>query len=292
MTTPNKGLTTPAYNSTSPTWDNPLNTNFGIIDTALGGTLSVALASSNVALSAANIQNLRVLLTGSLSANVQVSIPAGVGGFWIFSNGTSGAFSVTATSAGGGASVVLPQGYSSLVYSDGTNVGLADNGTSSLSAVPPGTWTGFAGPTPPSGYLLCDGTAYSRSTYSALYTAIGTTWGVGDGSTTFNVPDFRGVFLRGAGAGRNPSPRAVGSYEADSFAAHTHSITDPGHAHHSLGTVQGAGPGGSYPTWSSYNTAVYNIPSDTVTTGITGANSTGGAETVPKNYATLFIIKT
>ena len=287
MTTANKGLTQPAYNSSSPTWDVPLNANFGILDTALGSTLSVSLSSSNVNLTAAQVQNLRVLLSGILSANVQVSIPSTIGGFWVVSNTTTGAYSVTITSLGGGASVVVPQGYSSIVYSDGTNIGLADNGTASLSATPAGSLIQYGGAAAPSGWLLCDGTAISRTTYAPLFTAIGTAWGVGNGSTTFNVPDLRGAFLRGAGAGLNPVSRAVGSYEADGLGAHVHSITDPGHTHNvnqpTSYDPKGAGPYGAFdPAVGATSSA---------TTGIT-INSTGGVETIVKNFAALFIIKT
>lgn len=59
------------------------------------------------------------------------------------------------------------------------------------AGVPPGALFPFAGASAPSGYLLCDGAAVSRTTFADLFTAIGTLWGVGDGSTTFNVPDFR-----------------------------------------------------------------------------------------------------
>ena len=58
----------------------------------------------------------------------------------------------------------------------------------------------FAGTTAPTGYLLCDGSAISRTTYADLFTEIGTTYGAGDGSTTFNVPDTRGIFIQGAGS--------------------------------------------------------------------------------------------
>lgn len=61
-----------------------------------------------------------------------------------------------------------------------------------LAANPPGTLKEYAGLDTPSGYLLCYGQAISRTTYAALFAKIGTAWGVGDGSTTFNVPDFRG----------------------------------------------------------------------------------------------------
>ena len=57
--------------------------------------------------------------------------------------------------------------------------------------LPSGMLTPFAGATAPDGWLLSDGSAVNRTTYSALFTAIGTTYGAGDGSTTFNLPDLR-----------------------------------------------------------------------------------------------------
>jgi microcystin-dependent protein len=58
--------------------------------------------------------------------------------------------------------------------------------------VPTGAMTAYAGATAPAGWLLCDGSAVSRTTFSALFSVLGTTFGVGDGSTTFNLPDLRG----------------------------------------------------------------------------------------------------
>jgi microcystin-dependent protein len=68
--------------------------------------------------------------------------------------------------------------------------------------VPAGTLNAFAGASAPDGFLLCNGGAISRSIYSDLFAAIGTTYGAGDGSTTFNIPDLRGEFLRGLDGGR------------------------------------------------------------------------------------------
>lgn len=65
--------------------------------------------------------------------------------------------------------------------------------------MPPGIIMAYAGSSIPAGWLNCDGSAVSRSTYSDLFTAIGTTWGVGDGSTTFNLPDLRSATIRGVG---------------------------------------------------------------------------------------------
>lgn len=93
------------------------------------------------------------------------------------------------------------------------------------------------GSSTPTNTLVCDGTAVSRTTYASLYTAIGDTWGEGDGSTTFHLPDLRGRFLRGYDntAGRDPDKasrtadqtggatgNAVGSYQGDQFAQHSH----------------------------------------------------------------------
>ena len=68
---------------------------------------------------------------------------------------------------------------------------------------PVGTMLDFAGSSAPTGYLLCDGAAVSRTTYGSLFTAIGTAWGSGDGSTTFNVPDMRRRVAVGAGGARS-----------------------------------------------------------------------------------------
>jgi microcystin-dependent protein len=66
--------------------------------------------------------------------------------------------------------------------------------------VPSGVTFPYAGSVAPSGYLLCDGSAISRTTYSNLFAAISTSYGNGDGINTFNLPDFRYAFLRGAGS--------------------------------------------------------------------------------------------
>jgi len=89
----------------------------------------------------------------------------------------------------------------------------------------------FAMTSVPTGWLVCDGSAVSRTvTYSALFAAISTTWGTGDGSTTFNVPDLEGAFLRGTGSnathnmsdGNDFAGPSVGSFENDMFQDHTH----------------------------------------------------------------------
>ena len=81
----------------------------------------------------------------------------------------------------------------------------------SASGAAVGSISLFAGATIPEGYLLCDGAALSRTVYAELFSAIGTTWGNGDGSTTFNLPDFSGKFIRGTGG----NAAALGTVQAE-----------------------------------------------------------------------------
>lgn len=126
MATPNKALNTPARGSNVNTWDTPINSNFTILDTCLGGTLNVSITSANVTLSSSDSLNLRYSCSGALTGNRILIFPASVGGFWIISNGCSGAFTLSARS-GAGASIVIPQGGTSFVTSDGTTMQFADS---------------------------------------------------------------------------------------------------------------------------------------------------------------------
>ena len=72
----------------------------------------------------------------------------------------------------------------------------------------------YAGPEPPEGYLYCDGSAIGRETYSELFEAVGTLYGAGDGTETFNLPDARGVFFRGDGGENNA---AMGVRQGDAI---------------------------------------------------------------------------
>ena len=97
--------------------------------------------------------------------------------------------------------------------------------------VPIGTILDFAAATPPTGYLVCNGDAVPRSTYAALFAVIGTTWGSGDGSTTFNIPDFRGrtSIGSGTGTGGNATAHALASKGGDeALASHSHQASSSG----------------------------------------------------------------
>jgi len=181
--------------------------------------------------------------------------------------------------------------------------------------VPAGTVIYVAGAAVPTGYLAANGGTGNRTTHARLFAAIGTTYGAGDGSTTFGLPDLRGVFARGLDSGRGiDTGRVLGSFQDSANLAHAHGVTDPGHTHtgstnttgdhsHTLAnTPKGGGSepwnGGSGSDWNANTggtTGIDGAHSHTVsvnsnTTGIT-IQSNGGSESRPKNVALLACIK-
>lgn len=112
--------------------------------------------------------------------------------------------------------------------------------------VPIGAILAFGDYIAPDGWLLCDGHAVYRSEYPYLFQQIGTIYGVGDGSTTFNVPDFRGRTIVGSGAGLGLTNREVGVMFGNE--QHTLTITEiPPHTH----TVGRGNPSGSNPSFTA-----------------------------------------
>lgn len=144
---------------------------------------------------------------------------------------------------------------------------------SSVDAVPSGAVFYFAATTAPAGYLVCNGSTISRTTYAALFAVIGTTFGAGDGATTFRLPDLRGEFIRGWDAGRGAdSGRSFGSFQADEFKSHTHQQKRDDNS--GAQATSGGNPDGAY---------------GSLDIGPTGA--AGGSETRPRNIALLPCIK-
>ena len=183
---------------------------------------------------------------------------------------------------------------------------------------PAGAIMAFGGTNIPTGWLICDGSVVSRTTYANLFAVLGTAWGIGDGSATFNLPDMRGNFLRGVdnGAGNDPDTTdrtvnpnahfiggnvgntgdAVGSYQADQFAAHNHggtTVPTPGAQPQyimpaCIQVVSGyflnyspSGPPFSAPNFSAGATLASQLV----------IPSAGGSETRPKNVYVNYIIK-
>ena len=168
---------------------------------------------------------------------------------------------------------------------------------------PTGSITAFAAATgAPTSWLACDGTAISRTTYSALFVVIGTTWGVGDGSTTFNLPDLRGRTLAGVEAtatrlttananDSNITSTVVGSTGGDQY-PQLHNHTQDAHSHTEIATINSyicnsyvAGVNG----WIQLGHGIQNTNSVTAT----NQNAfTGGSGNVQPTAIIRYIIKT
>lgn len=169
-------------------------------------------------------------------------------------------------------------------------------------ALPAGLIFPYAGTVAPSGYLDCDGTAVSRTTYAALFSAISTTYGVGDGSTTFNLPDTRGVFLRGAGTQTISAINYTGTQgttEGDQIQGHRHSVSDPGHTHNYNTSTNSAGSpvititaAGTITNAYGTLSAVTGLTVTNPTTDTTNGTPRTGSETRPANITVKYIIST
>jgi len=162
------------------------------------------------------------------------------------------------------------------------------------NAGPVGHVAAYAGNVAPLGYFECNGAQVSRTTYVKLFAVCGVFYGAGDGSTTFNLPDLRGYFLRGwSDTSGIDTGRIIGSTQADLVGP----IIDPGHTHidsghsHSYDKATGVSPqtGSSTNCFISNASATTGISTAVISTNFTGIS--GGTETRPKNVAMMYIIK-
>jgi microcystin-dependent protein len=119
--------------------------------------------------------------------------------------------------------------------------------------IPTGVVWPFGGTVAPSGFLMCDGSAVSRSTYAALFAEIGTTFGAGDGSTTFNLPKIPGRTIIGAGSGAGLTTRALGATGGEE--SHALTAAENGPHNHSVIQTNPVALDDSTGTGSYYNSA-------------------------------------
>jgi microcystin-dependent protein len=143
----------------------------------------------------------------------------------------------------------------------------------------------YAGSTAPADWLQMNGAAVSRTTYASLFAVIGTTYGVGNGSTTFNIPEARGEFPRFLDSSRGiDAARALGSAQAAAIETHEHNN----------------GVASQYQTAFVYDAVTTGIPGSATAWHDVNAGSathqgttsaTGGTETRPRNIAFMGIIK-
>jgi microcystin-dependent protein len=348
-------------------WGNTTNYNLGtLLEQAIAGVENVAISGTSYTLTTGSgvtdqARNAVINLTGTLSANCDVIVPS-VDKVYTIRNSTTGGFSVVVKTAAG-SGVTVGNGFTQQLYCDATNVVAAgapfNNATNTLSAnliattinvsgnstltgdvavggsltqggglvMPTGAMLEYAGSAAPTGWLLCNGAAISRTVYATLFAVLGTAYGAGDGSTTFNLPDRRGKFgvgvdgtyTRGStggstttsSAGSHSHTGATGSTtltEAQ-IPSHTHtgttsSVGDHQHGYFApTGTLGGgiAGSAGGYNITGNATTGA-GAHSHTFTTNATGGGtghnhtiSSDGAHThtvTPPYLASNFIIKT
>lgn len=279
------------YNENSTTWGIRLNNNFDKIDDMVNGwstkdlsnQAGIYVLTSNDG--ATDEQSLRgIRFTGSLAANLTIRIPS-VTSYHCYWNDTTGGFNLL-VGPQGGTPITIKPGQRMLFLCDGSQcidvmnaiagdlkvegtlianggfsiggsgvLGISNGGTGANSAIgstmPPGTICAFGYAGTIAGWLDCDGSAVSRTTYATLFGLIGTTWGAGDTTSTFNVPDFRGRALIGDGTGSGLTARVIGqssgtethTMTASELVAHTHTGTTAGHStdHVHTGTTDAGG---------------------------------------------------
>lgn len=175
------------------------------------GITQITMTSGSIVMSSLQAAKDRIIITGALTANVNLIFPAWIKS-WVVYNNCTGNFSITCKTAAGTGIAVIP-GLASRLFCDGVNITDETYNTNNDMV---GMVAAFAMNSAPEGWLIANGSAVSRVTYARLFSRLGTLYGAGDGSTTFNLPDARGVVLRGAdlGSGRD-SGRVFGSYQPD-----------------------------------------------------------------------------
>lgn len=239
-------------------WGTTTNTNWTLIEQAVAGVVTIDMANADYTLTNLNgvsdeARNMVIKATGTNSGIRKIVAPLNQTKIYIISNETTGGYDIT-IGASTGAYITIPNGVTAQVYTDGTNFyssqtgsagdfyvngnatvegTLTVNGASNI--VPAGTINMWPTASAPSGYLLCAGAAVSRSTYAALFDVIGTTFGAGDGSTTFNLPNYTNRMPYGTTIG------ATGGSADAIVVAHTHTGTTGGqsndHTHYVSGNT-------------------------------------------------------
>jgi microcystin-dependent protein len=334
----------------SNTWGTITNTNWNLIEQAVSGVQPITMSNANYTLSNLNgvsdeARNMVLVVGGTSSVSTtpynQIVAPL-VTKFYVITNNTVGGNPIT-IGGSSGSLITIPNATTVQVYCDGTNFYSAQtasagnfnvNGNETVSGnlsvagtltvaglpagfSPTGSVTMYAANSAPTGWLLCNGVAVSRTTYAALFAVVGTTFGAGDGSTTFNLPNYADRMPIGVGSiaasigatgGSASTTLSVAnlpshSHSASSTSSSSSSVSDPGHSH-VLVTHDGSGTNtsnvsASYSNGNPYstntNSAYTNISVSTTTTTNTTIGNTGSgtaATTISPYLGINFIIKT
>lgn len=223
---------------------NVVPSEFGAITAAGAATFeSTATFNSTVTVSGAGTFKGNVSVSGNIDTAGNVS----VGGTQTFTGAGTFASTVTVSGAATFLSTVTVKGdvhvsskvCASAFYGDGANL-------TGIVAMPTGAVVPFGGSSAPTGFLLCYGQAVSRTTYATLFGIISTTYGTGDGSTTFNLPDLRGRVVAGqddmGGVSADRLTGQTGGVDGDTLGGsggtETHTLTEAELASHSHGAAK------------------------------------------------------
>jgi microcystin-dependent protein len=262
----------------------PVNRAGDTMTGALNKAAPVTIASaSSVAIG--NTSSEVVTISGTTTITAFDAIAAGAIRFVTFSGALTLTHNGTSLILPGGANITTAAGDALIVQSLGSGNwrALSYTRASGLPVVDPtppapptafssGMVMAFAFSTPPTGWLAANGAAVSRATYADLFTAIGVTFGVGDGVTTFNLPDLRAEWIRGWDDGRGiDTGRVFGSAQAEMVGSHTHDIA----------VTTAVSPSTAHPSVVDF-----------ASTGTFPTNANSGTENRPRNIALRYCIKT
>lgn len=309
-TTTNLGLTLPTPNVDTG-WGGTLNTDFTLIDNLFtadgsgtsvglqvgsgktlnaggtiiaGGTMILGSGDGTGTVTAPTIRGAEKTGTNAVGANLTIDAANGTG-----SGGSGSIIFRTAPAAASGATANTMATVMEIKSTGNVEIG----GRAVNDFMPAGSVLAYAGSAAPNGWLLAYGQAVSRTTYAALFAAISTTYGVGDGSTTFNLPDLRGRAVAGkdnmGGTSANRLTGLSGGVDGDVLGGtgglETHTLTIaqmPAHTHTTANILTTAGSG-RLQTGSSWS-------AQTLTSNSTGGD--GAHNNVQPTIILNYIIKT
>lgn len=263
--------------------------------TALNSTLTVTGATTELStLSVSGALTATGGLVGNVTGNLTGNVTGNTAGTHtgsVVGNVTGNVSGSSATCTGNAATATTLQTprtiqltgviLGSASFDGSANISIAT--TTAGTAVPAGIIVPFAGTSVPTFWMECNGSAISRTTFAALFAAIGETYGAGNGTTTFNIPDLRGEFMRGWDNGRGvDSGRIIGSNQSAGVGSFSSTLN---------GTMISWDQGSSPAANSTNATIGANASGGNANVTTSSLNLSGGSETRPRNVAIMYIIK-